>query len=288
MGIDLKKEIRFSDLFGRRSQRASEEGPEQAKPPKAKKPPKAEKPPKEKAPREKRALRFGKKAPEGGVPARAAPSLPQTPIMRAFNLLPSEHATEQARPGVGLAQVGVALGGLLAFAALAALYLFSSAGVTERKRDVDALEAQLAALTAPKEPGGEKVEAALAGERATRTAALAAALDGRIAWDRLLREFSLVLPENVSLQSLQAQAPVQAAGAAPADPAAAAAASTFTIVGFTEEQDDVALLLSRLALLPEFTSVSLVSSTVTEAGEAGTEYVQFTIGAAIRQERTGP
>jgi Tfp pilus assembly protein PilN len=208
--------------------------------------------------------------------------------MRAFNLLPSEHKAEQARPGVGLAQVGVALGGLLAFAALAALYLFSSAGVTERKRDVGALEAQLAALAAPKEPGAEQAQAAIAGERATRTAALASALDGRLAWDRLLREFSLVLPANVSLQSLQAQAPVQAAGAAPADPAAAAGANTFTIIGFTEEQEDVALLLSRLALLPEFASVSLVSSTVTDDAASGGQYVQFTIGASIRQERAGP
>jgi Tfp pilus assembly protein PilN len=288
MGIDLKKEIRLSDLFRRRSQRPGEEGAEQAKPPKAKKSPKASKPPKERAPRERRALRFGRKMPEGGVSARTVPPLPQTPIMRAFNLLPSEHATEQARPGVGLAQVGVALGGLLAFAALAALYLFSSAGVTERKQDVDALEAQLATLRAPQEPGGEEVEAALAGERTARTTALAAALDGRLAWDRLLREFSLVLPENVSLQSLQAAAPVQAAGAAPADADAAAGANTFTIVGFTEEQEDVALLLSRLALLPEFTSVSLVSSTVSEQEGSGAEYVQFTIGAAIRQDRAGP
>jgi Tfp pilus assembly protein PilN len=287
MGLDLKKEIRLSDLFRRRAQAPAGEAAEQAKPPKAEKPPKAKKPRKEKTPREKRSARFRTMTREPAVPARTAPPLPQTPIMRAFNLLPSDQASEQAKPGVGLTQVGVALGGLLAFAALGALYLFSSAGVTERKHDVDALQAQLATLAAPKEPGAEDVDAALAAERVTRTAALASALDGRIAWDRLLREFSLVLPENVSLQSLQAQAPVQAAGASPADPAAAAEANTFTIAGFTEEQEDVALLLSRLALLPEFTSVSLVSSTVTKDGDSRTEYVQFTIGATIRQERAG-
>ena len=54
---------------------------------------------------------------------------------------------------------------------------------------------------------------ALAAEKGARVGALSAALTSRIAWDRVLRQVSLVLPEDVWLTSLSATAPTAAAPA---------------------------------------------------------------------------
>lgn len=257
MGVDLKKEIKLSDLFARKAK--------EPRPPKEPKPPKESKPSKE--PRAARTAR------------KAAPPLPATPLMRAFNLLPSPETRE--RPGLGLAQVAVALLALLVFAGLAGGFLLLSAGATDRRSEADDLRAQVAALEVPAKKHQDDGDAGLAGEARARTAALAAALEGRVAWDRVLREFSLVLPEDVWLAGItagSAAAPTVTPSAPPADPAAASSGS-FSIVGFAESQEDVALLLSRLAVIPEFPSVRLESSTKGE--QDGKTAYSFTITATV-------
>jgi Tfp pilus assembly protein PilN len=249
MGVDLKKEIKLSDLFAR----------------KAKEP----KPPKE--PKERK---------DGSTPRQAPPPLPATPLMRAFNLMPSQETRE--RRSLGLAQVAVALLGLLVFAGLAGGFLLLSAGASERRSEVDDLRAQLAELEVPAPKQREDGDAALAGESRARTAALAAALAGRVAWDRVLRQFSLVLPEDVWLAGItagSAAAPATAPPTVPPAEAAAAPPGSFSIVGFAESQEDVALLLSRLEVIPEFPSVRLESSTRGE--QDGETSYSFTITATV-------
>ena len=51
--------------------------------------------------------------------------------------------------------------------------------------------------------------------------ALSAALSRRVAWDRIFRELSLVLPDDVWLATLSAKAPVSSSVAAAPAPAAA-------------------------------------------------------------------
>jgi len=104
------------------------------------------------------------------------------------------------------------------------------------------------------------------------------ALGARLAWDRILREFSLVLPDDVWLTTLNMTTP---------DPAAAvtgAPASNFSISGYTYSHDSVARLLARLALVPELTGVTLANSAYQgepgSAGDAGA--VQFSIQAGIK------
>src|SRR5919201_5275108 len=119
MAVDLKKEIKLSDLFKGRSKEpkpVKQEGEKPAKPPK---------PPKEKRPLFARGGR-AKKTSEKLVAATPSLPLPDIPLMRPFNLLPPEEATAKSRR-VGMAEVGVALGGILLVAVLGALYVFSSA-----------------------------------------------------------------------------------------------------------------------------------------------------------------
>ncbi|MEX2464647.1 MAG: PilN domain-containing protein, partial [Gaiellaceae bacterium] len=122
----------------------------------------------------------------------------------------------------------------------------------------------------------------LSAEKTARTNALAGTLAGRVAFDRLLREIALVIPDGVGLIQLSAQSPT-ATGAVPVAVQTAQPGSgpvqSFTIVGTTRQHETVALTLARLSVIPELSSVSLVNST--EDPRLG--IVNFTIKASVRQ-----
>jgi Tfp pilus assembly protein PilN len=188
--------------------------------------------------------------------------------MRAVNLLPAKKDTRDRRrqPGV-VAAVAVT-------AVMAMWFLNASGTVTDRQSDVDTLRAELAAIPAPKsrDTSGD----ALAAEKSGRLAALSGALGGRVAWDRLFREISLVTPDDVWFTTLQASAPTGAA----ADGSAPATAGAFSIAGRTYSHDAVARLLSRLSIVPHLHDVKLDKSVLGKA--EGRTVVEFTISAAVR------
>lgn len=255
--VDLHKEIKLSDLF-RRSEKPEKE-------------PKPEK--------ERRRMRRERLPNERDGASSNGAGLPPIPLMRAFDLLPRDGDRDQ---GSRLPHVPVALGAVLAVAAFAAFFLFTSAGLADRKARHDELRAELAGLQVPAQEPAEAGTPALAQEQQTRTAALSGALGARVAWDRLLRELSLVLPDDVTLTTLTASVPGAPPAGAAVDPNAPPATG-FSIAGFTDEQGGVALLLSRLSVLPELSSVRLVSANAVPASEGAPERIQFTITAGIRQ-----
>jgi Tfp pilus assembly protein PilN len=287
--MDLNKEIKLSDIFRRRAKTPGGEvaaAPEEEKPKKERRalfsrPPSEEKAPKApKKPKEPR--RDRSKAPT--VEKRPAVELPQIPLMRAFNLMPGDEARDRKGARAGVPQIAVALLGVLVFAGLAGGYLFTSAGATSKQSELDDLRAQLAELEIPSEQpdqGAVAAEAAVEGQ--ARTTALSTALASRIAWDRVLREVSLVLPDGVWLTQLSASTPAAAAGgAAAATPAVAnglTSPNSLAAVGFATSQESVAVLLARFETIPELTSVQLQSSTRTD-GETGRVYA-FSILAGV-------
>ena len=280
--MDLNKEIKLGDLFRRKAKDAAE-APEEPKPPKEprralfarkEKEPKAPKQPKEpKARKEKTAPRAPK----------ATPAPPAIPLMRAFNLLPGEEAAERTTR-VGLAQVLVALLGLLVVAGLGTGYLFMSGSVADKQAQVDDLRIQLADLDVPSEAPAEEGEGdvPLASDAEARTAALAGALAGRVAWDRVLREVTLVVPEDVWFTTVTTASPDAAAadGTAPAETPAEGAGDSLTIAGTARSQEAVARLLARLGVIPELTAVQLQSS-VAELQESGASTFLFSIVATV-------
>jgi Tfp pilus assembly protein PilN len=289
---DWKKEIKLSDLFSRSGRKARPEaeldGPDEpstekrevsflkrdlsfsrkSKAPKAPKEPKAD-----------RKAR-GSKEPRGRA-KKSATALPQIPLMRAFNLLPKDDPREGAERRAKPAKLILAVVALVALAGLGAYFLLLNTQVAGKTATRDELKTKLAVANVPAERPlqEEEVDPALIEEKLKRTGALSSALGGRTAWDRLLREFSLVLPDDISLTKLTASAAV-------IDPAAPVAAgtpaptSTFTIEGYTETQKSVAQLLARLAVLPELSSVQLKSSI--EADFQGQTVVQFVIAANVK------
>lgn len=300
--MDLKKEIKLSDLFRRKPKDSAE--PEVAAPPE-------EKPKKE---RSFLTLRRKKDDTDGAAPAeaeakpskepkerrrrkekaKAAPPLPAVPIMRAFNLLPREEGRRETvtaeedgrRPGT--VQLVLAVVGLLAVAALASIFLITNATVADKQAELDGLKGELAALNvASEKPSAPEPDGTLVQERNNRTGALATALAQRVAWDRLLRELSLVLPDDVWLTRLAAKAGGTAALDPNAPPAAGAAppASTFEIGGYTRKQEHVAQLLSRMGVLPQVASVQLLGATATTIGEE--DVIEFTISATMKPSGAG-
>lgn len=216
---------------------------------------------------------------------RNAPPVPAVPVMRAFNLLPRDDPREGRGRRPSNAQLALAVVALVAFAALGAYFLMLNASVADKRSEADSLRAAVAARPSP-EPApspDDEASAQLQQEQQARTAALATALGRRVAWDRLLREFSLVVPDDVSLTKLTAAG--GGAGVA-LDPAAPAGTplpeSTFTIEGYTKSQESVARLLARLSVLPELSTVDLESSVATELGPAKAEVFQFVIRTVVK------
>lgn len=270
--MDLKKEIKLSDLF-RRNGKEETNGSDVSVA--------------EVEPKPKRRL-FNRAPKNGDAPStsngdgpleassKTAPPIPQIPLMRAFDLLPKERQRKESEGRPNLIQIGLALIAVVVLAALGALFLMTSSSLSDKRSERDSLQSQLKTLEAQAEEPSPTSGPELAEEQVARTTALATALSGRVAWDRLLRDVSLVLPSEVFLTALTASSPTPAS----APTAATTAGSTqFAISGTTAKQENVALLLSRLSILPELSGVKLVTSLRGDEGD-----VVFTINAVVRHE----
>ena len=181
--------------------------------------------------------------------------------MRAVNLLPRDDASQGRRlpaPPV----LAACIGAVVMSALLAVMFLSASGKVAQQQRALDDANATYSAMPVPAPPSA--AETALPALRATRVSALASALGQRVAWDRLLREVSQVVPSDVWLLTLDAQSPADAAAATPTT-TPGVVSQTFTVSGCTYSQDSVARFLARLAIVPDLTDMTLGKS------EAGTD-----------------
>lgn len=216
--------------------------------------------------------------------------------MRAVNLMPRDE--RGARLETGRLPLIAAAGGVVLVTAASFLLASSASGsASDSKAELQAIEAAIARV--PKGPGTAVNAGALARERSDRVAALSAALTSRTAFDRVLREISLVLPKNAWLTQLEATAPAPAVPLAGAVPIPQTAATTgVTIQGATYSHDAVATVLARLAVVPSLTDVRLTSTALVEpqveesstpgkksgkkARKRGKRFVTFVVSASVR------
>lgn len=224
--------------------------------------------------------------------------------MRAVNLLPKDlRAQKSIREEDPAVVVGSALAVVVMIALGAAFYVAHGKEASAQKRlDADRSELALLSLrhhpqpkpTKPSQPITPIVPPpSITGQEATWLSSVTTNLEQRIAWDRLLREVSLVMPNDVTLTSMTMTAPVTAQpvpGIATPPPAGGGGATQgFTIAGTAFSYDSVARLLSRLALVPDLSNVTL-TSTGSDGGGAGsstgaaasTSSVTFNITAAVK------
>jgi Tfp pilus assembly protein PilN len=199
--------------------------------------------------------------------------------MRAVNLLPRDDGrAKRTKAQNAPIAIGLALA-LVVSVVIATLFLGSSASVKDKQAALGRAKAELAVLP-PLPNAPTATETQLVGQQQDRLNALASALSRRVAWDRVLRELAIVLPEDVWLTNLSAKSPSSPASAAPAAPTAPGAAPTgFVLTGYTYSQNGVARLLSRLSVLPDLRNVQLQSSSLSKVGDQ--EIVQFTILADV-------
>jgi Tfp pilus assembly protein PilN len=207
--------------------------------------------------------------------------------MRAVNLLPKDanQRGKSIRAEDPAVVVGSALG-LVVLLALVAGFLNVHSKVNAEQKKLTAARVELGRLATekrveptPYKPVKQKPIVpipAVTSEEQPRLDAISAALATRIAWDRILREFSLVLPTDVTLKSLSLTTPSPAGLAVTTG--APAGAQNFTIDGTTYSHDAVARLLARLMLIPDLTNVTLSSSTA--AADSG--LVAFNITAGVK------
>jgi Tfp pilus assembly protein PilN len=197
--------------------------------------------------------------------------------VRAVNLLPRDHGQRTIKKESLPVLVG-ACSAVLVLAVLGAMFMMGSGKIAAQQRKLDDLNRRFQALPPPP-PGPTAAEQALAGEQSARVTALSAALASRVSWDRVFREFSLVLPDDVWLTELSAKSPISPATNASSS-SGTGTPSEFTITGRTYSHDGVARLLSRLQVVPDLTNVQLVSSTLAKVGNQ--DVVEFSIAADIK------
>jgi Tfp pilus assembly protein PilN len=186
--------------------------------------------------------------------------------MRAVNLLPRETRASRSITAQHLPAVVGGATGFIVLAALAAAFLNASSKVADAQSALNSANAQLQQTPLPPPPvqPTNPTPTAVVNARAPRLQAVASVLGQRIAWDRILREFSQALPSDVWISSLNMAAPT------------AGATNGFSITATTYSYNSVARMLSRMALVPDLTGVTLQSTT--RSGRL----VQFSLSATIK------
>jgi Tfp pilus assembly protein PilN len=208
--------------------------------------------------------------------------------MRAVNLLPRQQV-EQKRERPNTVVLVAAIGGAAVVLALVGGFLLANRSVNRQRQALNTARAVLAVT--PAHQVSTKTNAfrsAVLTQREQRSLALAAAIGKRVAWDRILRRFALVLPNDVWLTTLIGNVPLTAASptgtVTPTAGSALPPASTaLTIQGYTYTQAGVARLLERLQVLPDLKNVQLQDSETATVG--GQQVITFTIVSDIRQGR---
>jgi Tfp pilus assembly protein PilN len=205
--------------------------------------------------------------------------------MRAVNLLPKEFAARKSlREEDPAVVVGSALAVVVLIALGASFLLAQSKANTQQKR-LTAARLELGKFsqknnsTLPVKTPAVPITPivpppSIVGQEAVWLSSVTSTLSQRIAWDRVLREVSLVMPDDVTLSSLTMTAPATP-GAIPTGPAGAG--QGFVIAGSAFSYPSVARLLSRLGLVPDLSNVTLTSTSASLK-----KGVEFAITAAIK------
>jgi len=219
--------------------------------------------------------------------------------MRAVNLLPKELQTRKSiREEDPAVVVGSALGVVVMIALGLGFYVEHNAASTQQAR-LNSTRLELAQLstkqhhqkpkpTKPAVPITPIVPPpSVTGQEATWLSAVETNLSQRIAWDRVLREVSLVMPDDVTLTSMSMSAPTTAAviPGVVSTPPPTGSSQGFSIAGDAFSYDSVARLLSRLSLVPDLTDVTLSSTSAGSSAAAGASSgagVQFNISANVK------
>ena len=212
--------------------------------------------------------------------------------MKRINLLPQEERVKASRER-GLIWAILILVALVVVLGL--VYVKYNGDVGTKQDELAAVQAQTAEVQ--QQIAALSPYAALQAQRTAMTETAKGIYESSVPFSILLQELSLVIPENVRLQTLTATVPpAMLPGAAAAGGATAGSTATdVTFAGQTEQHRDVAEFMTRLGLIPQLMGITLTSSTdsSTTTGTSAsaaptTTLAQFTVTAQLRPYTTAP
>jgi Tfp pilus assembly protein PilN len=206
--------------------------------------------------------------------------------MKRFNLLPPEQRVKASRERSLLYAV---LGLVVLVGALGAVYYQQTGVVADKQAQLDNLAAEEAVVQ--QQLAALRPYAQINNLRTAMGETALGIYDARVSWSNIVEEVSLVIPENVRLQSMSCVVPAaMLPGAAPAAAGTEAASPDVTFVGVTYTHQDVAEFMTRLGLIPQLTNIQLASSTgsAPTGTTTTTTTVTFTVTASLRAYMAPP
>jgi Tfp pilus assembly protein PilN len=210
--------------------------------------------------------------------------------MKRINLLPPEQRAKASRER-GLLWAILIL--VAVVVALGLVYVWQNGQVNDKQAELDGLTAETAAVQ--QQAAALAPYAAIQTTRTNMTQTAKGIYASRVPWSTILQEVSLVIPENVRLQSLSGTVPatmLPGPAVPPAADTAAAVTPDITFTGTTYTHKDVAEFMTRLGLIPQLSNIQLASSTGAAAtgttGTTSTPTVTFTVTATLRPYLTPP
>lgn len=193
--------------------------------------------------------------------------------MRSVNLLPPNAYAPKQRlphaPVVLAASAPVFVGALLYLG-----YSLEHSKVVDRQNALGIVQSQISALQPS--PALAAASASVEGARTARTAELADALAKQFPWDVTFEQISRVLPSDAWLTNLSVQSPTPSGSTS-----STVSPTALSLQGSTYSEEGVAHVLTRLALVPTLSKVTLGTVSMSPSGKGTRRTVQFTITASI-------
>ena len=197
--------------------------------------------------------------------------------MTRINLLPPEQRDKASRDqGILL----VVLGLVAVILVLGAVYFLTLQKVNTKEDElkvtqeqVDATSREVAALQPYEELEQQKVD---------MSATVKELYDSRVVWSAILEEISLVIPEKVSLTTMDCKVPANMLAGSALVHATEVRPEGINFTGEASSFRDVGEFIVRLGLLPQLMNPRLISMTVPPPTPGQPEFVQFQVEVFLR------
>jgi Tfp pilus assembly protein PilN len=187
--------------------------------------------------------------------------------MRPVNLIPEDERRGPGMRGRGGPLAYVVIGALVALLAGVALLVTTENSISSDRAEIVQLEGETATAEARAAELAPYVQ--LREVHDQRVATITSLADSRFDWERVLRELSLVLPDDVTLTSLTGTVTPGAAvsGGTTVGLRASVPGPALELIGCAKGQDGVAGFVTALKDIDGVTRVGVESSSLGEAGE---------------------
>lgn len=207
--------------------------------------------------------------------------------MKRINLLPQEERVKASRER-GLIWAILIL--VAVVVVLGLVYVKLNSDVNNKQDELAAIQAEMAVVQAQIAELSPYAE--LQAQRTSMTETAKGIYASSVPFSTLLQELSLVIPDNVRLQTLTATVPVtMLPGSAQVEGVSGTSAvADVSLTGQTEKHRDVADFMTRLGLLPQLMNITLTTSTDSSSATSTTTttFKQFTVTAQLRPYTTQP